>query len=106
MDEVSPSYLRDGVEFQVKLRGYDPAQVDDFLDRVAGGIELLQQQLRQALERATKAEQQASDSSDTDHALRKTLVLAQKTADAAIKEAEEQAARIVGDAEQQAANVV
>src|SRR2546421_12875417 len=106
MDEVSPAYLRDGVEFQLKLRGYDPAQVDDFLDRVAGGIELLQQQLFQALERAARAEEQAAAGAETDQALRKTLVLAQRTAEQATREAEEQAARVTADAEQQAASIV
>src|SRR5438093_5040418 len=99
MDEVSPDYLRDGVEFQLKLRGYDPGQVDDFLDRVAGGIELLQQQLRDALERAARAERQEAENAEADQALRKTLVLAQRTAEQATREAEELAASIVAGAE-------
>ena len=99
MDEVSPAHLRDGVEFQLKLRGYDPAQVDDFLDRVAGGIELMQQQLRDALERAGRAEQQVAESAETDQALRKTLVLAQRTAEQATQEAEQRAAAIVAEAQ-------
>jgi DivIVA domain-containing protein len=106
MDEVSPSYLRDDVEFQVRLRGYDPEQVDDLLDRVAGGIELLQQQLRQALERAARAEQQATVNAETDHALRNTLVMAQRAADMAVAEAEERAAAIVAAAETRAAEIV
>src|SRR3954464_3692858 len=99
MDEVSPAYLRDGVEFQLKLRGYDPGQVDDFLDRVAGGIELMQEQLRQALERAARAEQQAAESAETDQALRKTLVLAQRTAEQATRDAQQQASTIVAEAQ-------
>src|SRR5437870_2869318 len=98
MEEMSPAHLRDGVEFQLKLRGYDPVQVDDFLDRVAGGIELMQQQLRDALERAARAEQQAAESAETDQALRKTLVLAQRTAEQATRDAEERAAAIITEA--------
>ena len=106
MDEVSPSYLRDGVEFQVRLRGYDAEQVDEFLDRVAGGIELLQQQLRQALERAARAEQQAAENTEADQALRRTLVMAQKAADLATQEAETAAERLRADAEADAARIV
>lgn len=102
MDEISPSHLREGVEFSVKLRGYDPEQVDDFLDRVAGGIELLQQQLRQALERAARAEQQAAENAETDRALRRTLLLAQKTADELTAEADAYAARVRSEADAQA----
>ena len=105
-DEVSPTHLREGVEFSVKLRGYDPEQVDDFLDRVADGVEQLQQQLRAATERAVRAEGSAAEHAETEVALRRTLVLAQRTADEVVKEAEERAGAIVGDAERRAADIV
>lgn len=106
MEEVSPGWLRDGVEFQVKLRGYDPAQVDDLLDRVAGGIELLQQQLRDALNRAARAEREAAESAEADQALRRTLVLAQRTADEAVADARETAARLEAEARDEAEKIV
>jgi DivIVA domain-containing protein len=46
------------VTFGAKVRGYDPAEVDDFIAAVAEGVEELQERLRRANERATKAEQQ------------------------------------------------
>jgi cell division initiation protein len=98
--DVSPKTLRE-VEFREKMRGYHPEDVDQFLERVAAGIEVLQDRLRQALERAQKAEAQASESG-ADEALKRTLVLAQRTADLAVQEAREQAARILAGAEQQA----
>ncbi|HVF73680.1 MAG TPA: DivIVA domain-containing protein [Acidimicrobiales bacterium] len=99
--DVSPKTLRE-VEFREKLRGYNPDDVDEFLERVAAGLEILQERLRQATERAVRAEQRASESTEGDDAMRRTLVLAQRTADLAVQEAREQAARIVSDAEAQA----
>jgi cell division initiation protein len=99
--DVSPKTLRE-VEFRQKTRGYHPEDVDHFLEEVAAGVEVLQNQMRQAVERARRAEAAATEAGGTDEALRKTLVLAQRTADLAVQEAREQAARILAGAEQQA----
>jgi DivIVA domain-containing protein len=106
--EVAPKLLRE-VEFPEKLRGYHPDHVDEFLEQVAVGIEQLQERLRQAIERAEKAEQRAEKaeaqlaaSGGEDDLLRRTLVLAQKTADMAIAEANERARAILEEAEQRA----
>jgi cell division initiation protein len=98
--DVSPKTLRE-VEFREKMRGYHPEDVDQFLERVAAGIEVLQDRLRQAIERAQRAEQAATEAGGNDDALRRTLLLAQRTADLAVQEGREQAARIVATAEQQ-----
>lgn len=99
--DVTPQTLRE-VEFREKMRGYHPEDVDAFLERVADGIEVLQERLRQAMERAARAEQQAAEAGGNDETLRKTLLLAQRTADLAVQEAREQASRILAGAEQQA----
>jgi cell division initiation protein len=99
--EVSPKAFRE-VEFREKIRGYHPEDVDQFLEQMATGVEALQERLRQALERAQRAEQVAADTGTSDETLRRTLVLAQRTADMAVQEAREQAARLVAAAEQQA----
>src|SRR6516162_2316556 len=99
--EVSPKTLRE-VEFREKMRGYHPEDVDHFLEQVASGVEVLKDRLRQAVERAQRAEAAAAEAGGNDEALRKTLVLAQRTADLAVQEAREQAARILASAEQQA----
>jgi cell division initiation protein len=99
--DVSPKILRE-VEFRDKMRGYHPEDVDQFLEQVAAGVEVLQERLRLALERAQKAEAQVSEGVGSDDAIRRTLVLAQRTADLAVEEAREQAARMLAGAEQQA----
>jgi len=103
--ELTPQRLRE-VEFKERWRGYDPEEVDDLLERVAAGLEDFENRVRQATERAVRAEQRASEGSDTDETLRRTLVLAQRTADAAIADAEERAKQLVADAEHQAATMV
>jgi cell division initiation protein len=99
--DVSPKTIRE-VEFREKLRGYNPDEVDEFLERVAAGLEILLERLRQATERAVRAEQRATEVGEGDDAMRRTLVLAQRTADAAVQEAKDQAAQFLGQAEAQA----
>ena len=99
--DVSPKTLRE-VEFREKMRGYHPEDVDQFLEQMAVGVEVLQERMRQAVERAQRAERAASEAAISDETLRRTLVLAQRTADLAIEEAREEAVRIVAAAEQKA----
>lgn len=49
------------VTFGAKVRGYDPAEVDDFIAVVAEGVEELRERLRRVTERATRAEQQLAE---------------------------------------------
>ena len=46
--DVSPKTLRE-VEFREKMRGYHPEDVDQFLEEVAAGVEVMQERLRQAV---------------------------------------------------------
>jgi cell division initiation protein len=103
--ELTPQRLRE-VEFRQAWRGYDEEEVDELLERVAAGLEDFERRIREATERAVRAEQRASEGGDTDDTLRRTLVLAQRTADAAISDANERAARLVSDAEIRAAALV
>jgi cell division initiation protein len=114
--DVTPQLLHD-VEFrEAKRGGYNTQDVDEFLERLAVGLErqdTLVREARQRIEvaearaaeaerRAVQAEQSASESSASDETLMRTLVLAQKTADAAIREAEEQASRTLTGAQDEA----
>ena len=103
--DVSPKTIRE-VEFREKLKGYHQDDVDEFLERIAAGIEILQERLRQATERAVRAEQKVGESTEADDAMKRTLVLAQRTADMAVDEARQQAAQIVGSAQSQAQQIV
>jgi len=110
--DVTPQVINE-VEFHQKMRGYDPDEVDDFLERVAVAFEQLQDRIRTAEQRAAAAEQRggaeptraptAASSTETDETetIRRTLVLAQRTADAAIKDAQDEARRIVETVQEQ-----
>ena len=118
----------DGAEFKETRRGgYDRGEVDDFLDHLADEVGRLEMKASQASDRARAAEarlnQLESDleaevqhrlasrapaaaaaptgpsEEESAEQLKRTLVLAQRTADAAIKEARDESARLVSEAE-------
>src|SRR5215204_1322891 len=120
--ELTPQTLH-AVEFREARRGgYNTRDVDDFLERVAAGVANLHDRLREIASRAEAAEARLLDAqhqidelqrrspaasspimapaappppsvNDTEDTLRRTLVLAQRTADATIKEAKQEARR-------------
>src|ERR687897_2749472 len=130
--ELTPQTLH-AVEFREAHRGgYNTRDVDDFLERVAVGVANLHDRLREIASRAEAAEARLLDAqhqmdelqrrppaasspimapaappapsvNDADDTLRRTLVLAQRTADATIKEAKQEANRLLGEARDEAA---
>ena len=66
--DVSPKTLRE-VEFREKMRGYHPEDVDHFLEEVAAGLEVQQERMRQAVERAQRAEAAAAEAGGSDETL-------------------------------------
>jgi DivIVA domain-containing protein len=112
--------LLDTAAFREAKRGYNTQEVDEFIEQVKieyGRHDALVREARQRIDaaeariaeaerRAAEAEERAASSSDADDTLKRTLVLAQRTADAAIKEAEEQAARTLSSAQDQAARML
>jgi cell division initiation protein len=99
--EISGKILRE-VEFRDRLRGYDTDEVDEFLEKVAIGVDELHEEVAAANVRAERAEHQAEAIPPADDdSIRRTLVLAQRTADLAISEAREEAARLLEQARSQ-----
>ena len=114
--DVTPQLIEQ-IDFPEKFRGYDPDEVDDFLERCGATITELTNQVRESAERAERSEADArgaraalaaapppataapalSDDEEIEHATR-TLVLAKRTADAAVAEARAEAARLVNEA--------
>jgi len=117
--ELTPQALH-AVEFREARRGgYNTRDVDDFIERVAAGVGQLQERMRDAQARAESADARVADAqreledarrrpmspeaAETDETLRRTLVLAQRTADATVKEAKEEANRVLSEAREEAA---
>ncbi len=97
--ELSAKVLRE-VEFSGSLRGYNTDEVDEFLEQVALAVDNLQSELRAAQERAEQARAEQvpglpRSSLEDEDTIRKTLILAQRTADLAIKEAQLEAAELL-----------
>src|ERR1700683_318871 len=99
--EISSKELRE-VEFRERLRGYDTTEVDEFLERVAVAVDELHAQLRQMGDRPAPPPVPSRLASEDDDTLRRTLILAQRTADMAIREAQEQAEELLENARAEA----
>lgn len=112
---ITPQVINE-VEFRQKVRGYDPDEVDDFLERMAMAVADLQDRLREVTERAAAAERRPGGvprravadppGADETDVIRRTLVLAQRTADAAIQEARQTAADTVAEAQGEADRLI
>lgn len=101
--DLTPETLRSAT-FRDKLRGYHPDDVDEFLESVARGLEVLLARLRDATERA-RSSQPPQPQLNPDEAVR-TLALAQRTADLAVREAKAEAERLVAAAEERSKRIV
>ena len=88
--------------FRERLRGYNPDDVDEFLERVALGVELLEERLAQAAERVARAERVVDERGTGGTVAHRTLQLAERTAELAVGEAREEAARVVAAAQREA----
>ncbi len=114
--EVGSKALRE-VEFRQQLRGYHQDDVDRFLEEVAAAIEVHPQRLRDANERAARAEAAGPASSPPegpmptgegidDDAPRRALDVAQRTVSLLIQEAKEEARRLVSEAQARVREII
>lgn len=102
-------------EFKHKMRGYDDVEVDDFLDEIAEEFDRLTREnaeLRKKATTAAAAPTAAATGEDSsyvkslENTLRDTLVMAQRTSDETIREAQTKASGIVANAEREAERIV
>lgn len=105
--DLTSKMLRD-VEFRDRLRGYDTDEVDEFLERVAVGIDELHAELATAKSQQLTAPAPPAEPTERrspiedDDSIRRTLILAQRTADLAIAEAKAEAEQLVEQAQETA----
>ncbi len=110
--DLTPQLFRD-VQFTERRGAYDREEVDAFLARIGTAVGQLQERHRDAQRRVEAAEEHAarlesaaSDQQDANETLQRTLILAQRTADAAVAEAKEEAERIVAEARQKGDHMI
>lgn len=90
-------------EFKKTLRGYDPVEVDTFMEMLAGEFETLVREHKQYKESVTELETQLRDYRQIEKALQQTLLQAQEATGRAYESARREADLIVRDAELKAA---
>jgi DivIVA domain-containing protein len=92
-------------DFRRMMRGYDPAQVDDFLDLVADRLEQLVRDGIGNAERVVVLEAQVSDFRERERALTEALVTAQEMREEIRKQVAREAELLRREAEQSAENI-
>jgi cell division septum initiation protein DivIVA len=103
--DVTPRELRD-TDIREGFRGYHRDDVDELLERAASTIEALTERVRQATERLSSADSGTGRNRETEEMLQRTLILAQKTADEAIAEAQERSRALLEESESRARSLV
>jgi DivIVA domain-containing protein len=98
MSESDILHALEDTQFPQKLRGYDPAEVDDLIDRASREIADLRAEHKAALDRAELAERRLDQELDATEKAR-------ATAEAEIATAEAEGRRIVAEAESEAATL-
>jgi cell division initiation protein len=116
---LNPQRIRE-TRFKPAKRGYDPAEVDAFLEEAASSLETAQNdatameaRARAAVARLQELSQTGGEvgvaprvSVDESETISRTLLLAQRTADAAVADAQAEAERVLEAARDEAAQSV
>lgn len=101
---ITPEALREVTFRWAPFRGYHPDDVDEFLERMAAGIEILAQRVREAQEAAVRVEQAMPepDLPEDDDSMREIILASQAVADEALDEARDKASKVLSRAEEYA----
>lgn len=91
--------------FRVALRGYAEEEVDHFLDEIVISIREYERQLRDANERVAVLEEQLEANRESEERIKRTLVIAQRTADEVVQEARGEAQQLLAEARNKASDV-
>ncbi len=95
--DLTPDVVR-AVEFRGNRKSYDHADVDEFVEGVASGVEALLERAEAATVRADAADLRLTELSESEDAMRRTLVHAQRLADTVVDEARQDATKITAGA--------
>lgn len=87
-------------QFHDAWRGYNQAEIDDFLDRIAETVDRLQRENQSLQHRIRELDNAVSTSRDTEEMLKKTLMTAQIASEEAIASAKAKAEQLISQAEQ------
>jgi DivIVA domain-containing protein len=81
--------------FRERFRGYDPDDVEDFLDRVVETLRGYEVKVRQQQEELEGLKSEIAGSKEAEEAIKRTYITAQRTSQEMINEAQQKADRIL-----------
>lgn len=93
-------------EFSLKIRGYNEAEVDAYLDQLAAYLDNLSKENKELRERLKSTTDQLTYMKNLESTLRDTLVTAQRSAEETTRSAKTRADEIVRDANLEVARIV
>jgi cell division initiation protein len=93
-------------EFKKVLRGYDPVEVDTFLDMLSNELEEMNTSNKHIKDKVIELETQLSDYKRMEKTLQQTLLQAQETSGKSIENSRKEADLIVKEAELKASQIV
>jgi cell division initiation protein len=93
-------------EFKKVMRGYDPVEVDTFMDMMANEFEEVLKQQKEMRDRSIELDTQLKDYKQIEKTLQQTLLQAQEVTGRTYESARKEAEIIVKDAEGKAARIV
>lgn len=93
-------------EFKKVLRGYNPEEVDEFLDEVVESYEELFKEKSKLEEKLTAANEQISHYSKIENTIQNTLLLAQNAADSAKETAQRESDLMIKNANETAQRIL
>jgi cell division initiation protein len=92
--------------FRRTLRGYDVAEVDEFLDAVSDTIHIYAERVRECEATIGGLKEQMQEYQNLRDSMQEALIMAQKSAEERIGAAEQQAQTVLGDARSRAESIV
>lgn len=93
-------------EFKKVLRGYDPIEVDAFLDTLSIEFSEMQKQLKEIREQSLEMEVQLRDFKQKERDLQQILMQAQETSARSIENSRKEAELIIQEAELKASQII
>jgi len=94
------------INFSKAMRGYNPEEVEDFLEKVAGSLQAYSERIKTLEVQLSRFDEQIQEYAELKQSLQEALVLAQKSAEERVSSAEGKAEAIIAESEAQAHQIV
>jgi cell division initiation protein len=103
--KISPVEIKQQ-EFQKKMRGYDPDEVQSFLEKLADDLDELQKENEVLQSELDKAKEELTEFKKIEKNLQDTLLKAQDSASKSLEASKKQSALIIKEAELKASQII